>query len=128
MMPFAMHNFDNLAICGKRGGFPFLVAKRPDFTTGKCPDGYFPCSDFTSLENTICYNYASEKRTEVCPITSFSLNKEATGAAATTGAAANPIWTSTKFGDYTFKFSRDVDSMPATIIKVDEQPCADPTY
>ena len=53
---FTMNTFDSKIICGKRGGASFLNAIRPDFENKLCPKGTLPCSNSTSLENTICYD------------------------------------------------------------------------
>jgi hypothetical protein len=55
-MPFKMHVFDNRLICGKKGGASFLNATRPDLKSLLCPPETLPCSNFTSIENTICYS------------------------------------------------------------------------
>jgi hypothetical protein len=68
--PMFMHSFENKILCGKRGGSPFLNANRPDFETGKCPNATAPCSNFTSTENTICYDVSKDRNSE-CPITGF---------------------------------------------------------
>lgn len=55
-MPFIMRSFEGKLICGKRGGLPFLNVTRPDPESEICPNGTSPCSNHTSIENTICYN------------------------------------------------------------------------
>ena len=48
---FEMHFFENMIVCGKRGGTGFINATRVD-VDGNCPNSFEPCSTFTSLENT----------------------------------------------------------------------------
>ena len=118
MMPFAMHTFDDNIICGKRGGNSFVNATRPDYNTKKCPTGTAPCSNFTSLENTICYD-TSMSRNSSCPITGFeftSVKKSNMTNAVTMDFVSNKSW---------FSFSRDVDALPATKLKVEAESCMD---
>jgi hypothetical protein len=55
MMPFAMHSFNSMMICGKRAGQPFVNATRPDSETRLCPNNTLACSNFTAPDNTVCY-------------------------------------------------------------------------
>ena len=112
-----MHSFEKKLLCGKRGGDPFLNATRPDFKTGKCPDATAPCSNFTTLDNTICYKI-NQQRDKVCPITGFEFTSAQS-------SFKNAVSFPFKSGA-TFSFSRDVDALPTTKIVVDQQPCADP--
>jgi len=102
-------------LCGKRGGLPFLNATRPDYRTGKCPDSTLPCSNSTSLENTICYD-ATLSRNSQCPITQFDFSFNST-------TLPNP--NTQNFGNTKFSFSKDFDSLAASKIKVEAQVCAD---
>jgi len=90
MMPFGMNNFGGYSICGKRGGLPFVDADRPISSTGKCAEGLVPCSNHTSVENTICYNNRANMRDEVCPITKFILFKSNTTAQGTNSMDFGP--------------------------------------
>jgi hypothetical protein len=73
MMPFAMHSFNSMMICGKRAGQPFVNATRPDSETRLCPNNTLACSNFTAPDNTVCYP-SDQKRDEVCPITGFEFS------------------------------------------------------
>lgn len=115
-MPFGMHQFENKLICGKKGGSNFLSAIRPD-QNGDCPKGFIPCSGFTSLENTICYD-KKDDRDKVCPITGFEFSN---GISSLNKANSFPFT-----DDITFSFSRDMNALPATKIQVDFSPCHDP--
>ena len=53
---FKLTDFDGKKICGKRAGSSYLKAEQPDKKTGNCPGVLIPCSNQTSLENTICYH------------------------------------------------------------------------
>lgn len=97
MAPFGMHSFGDTMICGRRGGQPFINATRPDPATRLCPAGTLPCSHYTSVDNTICYN-AAEKREAVCPITGFEFSS---------GTSTLQNATSKKNGSVNFSFSRD---------------------
>ena len=100
MMPFEMHFFDNMMICGQRGGTGFINATRVD-ADGNCPSGFAPCSTLTSLENTICYDNTLQ-RDKVCPITGFEFS---------IGESTLPNPVSMKFSEtVTFSYSRDVDA------------------
>lgn len=61
-------------LCGRRGSINFLNAIRPDFITKKCPQDLVPCSDMTSLDDTICVE-ESKKEAE-CPIINFKMTKD----------------------------------------------------
>ena len=93
---FEMHFFENMIVCGKRGGTGFINATRVD-VDGNCPNGFEPCSTFTSLENTIC-----NESTLVQLHTGFDFSS---------GESALPNPVSMKFSDtVTLNFSRDVDA------------------
>lgn len=61
-----MDQIDDKYICGVRGGNTFVNTIRPDYSTGKCPSGYSPCSPMTSPENTVCTDKIDKSD---CPIT-----------------------------------------------------------
>ena len=67
---FTSSRLDNKSICGKRAGKSYLYATQPDQSTGECPGVLIPCSQMTSVKNTICY-YPEDEREEVCPITNI---------------------------------------------------------
>ena len=119
-MPFKMHRFDNKIICGKKGGPSFLNATRPNFDSKVCPPNTLPCSNSTSLENTLCYDQ-TQPRDSVCPITKFEFYSS--GLNSTLPNARKLNFTN----NVTFSFSKDYDALPASKIKVESQPCADPT-
>ena len=50
-----MKKINGKIICGKRDGLPFTDVLRPDFRTGICPNETTPCSNRTSINNTVCY-------------------------------------------------------------------------
>ena len=66
-----MDNFFGFTICGLPGGDPYVNATRVDPVTLKCPAGKVPCSNNTSVENTICY--PASNLTANCPITDIYL-------------------------------------------------------
>ena len=66
-----MTNLGSVTICGKRGGKSFATASRP-VLDGTCSDGLIPCSNSTSLENTICVSIEDQLAGK-CPITDIML-------------------------------------------------------
>lgn len=112
-----MNVFEGNLLCGKRSDLNFLEATRPDWM-GACPEGYQPCSNYTSADNTYCYDSKTDLRESVCPITGFEFIE---------GNSTFQLPTYLKWNEnITLAFSRDVDSMPATKLKVGLSPCADP--
>ena len=109
--------FEDKLICGKRGGNNFLHSTRPDYTTGKCPGVLVPCSEHTSIENTICTHPDSK---DSCPITDIEfLNK-------TLMPSTDEFKYETEFWnvDKTFVYSRDTNSLPITSTHIDvDVPC-----
>jgi hypothetical protein len=65
--PIKQTEIHGKTICGKRGGIPFESVVRPELETGHCPNGTTPCSEMTSIENTVCYPL--EDHEAFCPIT-----------------------------------------------------------
>jgi hypothetical protein len=120
-MPFKMHTFDGKMICGKRGGRPFLEAIRPDPVTLACPTGTEKCSDQTTADNTICFDSTLYKEDE-CPITKFEFINEIGDCSQADSETLDFV------NGVTLCYSKDADSMPATAIKVENLPCADPYY
>ena len=66
-----MKDLGGAKICAKRGGRSFKNALRP-ISDGTCPENSIPCSNVTTLENTICI-YPNEKAQGLCPITEIKL-------------------------------------------------------
>ena len=66
-----MSNLGGEKICGKRGSKPFTQALRP-ISDGFCPEKTVPCSNITSLENTVCISI-EDKETGLCPITEVKI-------------------------------------------------------
>ena len=121
IMPFRMHTFNGKMICGKKGGDPFITVTRPNPLTSQCPAGYVACSTKTTPNNTICYNSALDP-TDVCPITQFEFISEL-------GDCSDPSAEWIDFeGGVTLCFSKQVNSLPVTKIRVENLPCADPNY
>jgi hypothetical protein len=52
--PIKMGQFNGTRICGAPNGISFVNATRPSKDSKVCPTGTIPCSNFTSLNNTIC--------------------------------------------------------------------------
>ena len=73
MEPVVQTLFKNKYFCGIRGGDPFVFVKRPLLSTGLCPNGTLPCSNSTSLENTVCY--PQDEHEEKCPILQMKFMK-----------------------------------------------------
>lgn len=120
-MPFRMHAFDGRIICGKQGGLAFVEAVRPSIETKACPDGFEPCSELTSIENTICFDSTLPKEDQ-CPITAFQFIKK-------DETSTLPNATELEFvGNVLLAFSKDADALPASKIKLERSACADPSY
>lgn len=106
-------------VCGKQGGLPFLNVTRVNETL-VCPEGTLPCTDKTSSDNTICYN-ATESPLDVCPILSMEFVNNSSLSVLSSGQS------SIQFNSTTYiVWSKDVDSLPATTMKVEYNPCMNP--
>jgi len=69
--PVNVTKFEGNTICAKRGGSNFLHTTRPDFDTGNCPGVLIPCSENTSLDDTICMH---PDDVDSCPITNVEFS------------------------------------------------------
>ena len=72
-----MTKFKGKVICGKRAGSDFENVVRPNSATGICPEDTSPCSNSTSLWNTVCY--PQQQHEAFCPITEILVTDQATG-------------------------------------------------
>ena len=61
------HRIGDLRNLCKKRVYKFLNAIRPNPKEKKCPEGTMPCSENTSLDETICVG--EEQRKSQCPIT-----------------------------------------------------------
>lgn len=115
--------------CGFRSGEPFTEAVRP-VPTGKmgqnayaCPEGFVPCSDDTSADNTICEGETKDK-SEVCPITmmKFIPKKDES-------KYPNSDYTVQSVDEtYSFVYSKTKgDSLPLTSFNIENEPCLEPS-
>ena len=68
---------DGKIICGKRAGSAFVDTIRPSLVDSQCPSGTTPCSETTSIQNTICY--PEDQHLENCPITDIFIADQNTG-------------------------------------------------
>lgn len=121
VMPFSMHSFDDKMVCGRRGGLPFMKAVRPDQFSHQCPSGYSPCSIKTKVDNTFCYDSTLNREHE-CPVTALEIVQEP--ADCSLPEAVKQSFTE----GYSLCYSKDADSMPASVIKVETLKCADPFF
>lgn len=128
--PVNQDQFMGKRFCGFRSGEPFTEAVRP-VQTGKmgqkdayaCPEGFVPCSEETSADNTICEG-ATKDKSVVCPITMMKFI---------------PKEDESKYpdSDYTvqsvdetnsFVYSKTKgDSLPLTSFNIESKPCLDPS-
>ena len=112
-----MEIIEGSRICGKTLGTSFASAVRPNPTTKKCPDGWSPCSKYTSADNTICYRAdANTDKTKVCPITEIKYKYFKTKDEAKKWAADDKYdWDVEDYdGDLWMLWTRDADSLPIT--------------
>jgi hypothetical protein len=107
--------FYNKHICGVRGGLPFKKVIRPDFKTGKCPQGTQKCSKATNNNNTVCY-----KDLSLCPITQLVF--------AAPNSKKNKDDKELHFNKHkNLYWSKTVkNALPITSTRVDGKPCANP--
>ena len=119
--PVIMGQFDGHRICGKRGGDAFKDVTRPD-SSGQCPEDMQPCSSKTSVENTVCY--PENDLDFSCPITDIDIvgSNEATQKQGHSASA----YEAEPFGEVFVIWSKDVDSLPITGIRIGGQPCSQP--
>jgi len=103
-------------VCGYRDGDAFKDVTRPG-SDGKCPTGTAPCNPKSSLENTVCY--PPSDLDSVCPITYIDIVTASKG-------HKDDDYESVSFtGDKQIIFSKSVDSLPITTIRLENEPCAE---
>ena len=117
--PVIMGQFDGRRICGKRGGDAFKDVTRPG-SDGQCPEDTLPCSLKTSADNTVCY--PKDDLDSSCPITDIDIvgSNEATQKQGHSASA----YEAEPFGEVFVIWSKDVDSLPITGIRVGGEPCS----
>ena len=106
--PVLMANLGGFRVCGKRGGKAFFEVER-----APCKEGFFACSNESSLENTVC---VSDKKD--CPITDILWAQ-----------TANSSYHSIEINNKGFLlFSKNTDSLPVISLKLLKgKPCLDPS-
>ena len=72
-----IRSIDGVTIClqviddESQKSYNYETAPKVDPTTGKCPELLVPCSDITSVINTICVEPA--EKPSLCPITDIKI-------------------------------------------------------
>jgi len=108
--------------CGLRGGLPFMNVTRVDPKTMLCPNGTEPCSNYTSVENTICY--PPDQHNSSCPLTDILISSNATEVSEMMASGLwlkKPNLIDRKW--YTL-YSYKVDKMPVTWTTLTDNPCS----
>lgn len=116
----------------------FITAKRPEID-GKCAQGYLPCSNHTSAENTICYDSSSSSSSDAnkenCPITAIQFFPSTTNLTNSEYTKSGSLWTRFDFSQQMVGYSRgfvgfyskDTDNLPLTSFKLSSAPCMKPS-
>ena len=122
-----MTRLEDVTICGRRGGLPFVDARRPN-SDGQCPPGTVPCSRSTSIENTICVEQDSSECgvPDNCPITEIRLvTEDLFNQSNNTNEGCQTVL---DFKNWKLIYSKDrVDSLPIQATQLAETtPCYEP--
>ena len=87
--------------------------------SGSCPEDTTPCIESASSKNKLCYPPSEHESS--CPITDVNIISGLPDL-----QYMGTDYESMEFGNNTIYYSRTVDSLPISQMRMDSQPCLDP--
>lgn len=110
--------FNQLRVCGKVGGQPFVNVTRPSLD-GACPSDYQPCQQNSVASETLCY--PQNEIATSCPITDFKIVEQTAVDSFTSQGYESVTYNSSA----SIVYSKQVPQLPPTTVKVETEPCMD---
>lgn len=120
MPPVRQSQFGGKRVCGKTGGEAFVNVIRPDFKSGRCPEGTEPCLSTTIASDTVCYK--ADELDSKCPITDIRMvdSSALEGPNVDKDIYRGFSYSAVKFNETTsIIFSKEMPLLPPTTIKVE---------